>query len=122
MNERKYETYRKERELGMTYEEIARKHGVTKQYIHQVVAAGGGKGMRVVREKDCIYPAWRRWMNEHMMTKSALLRQMGMYPAGENIRKLSGYMVGRGTVRKDYIDKLLQVTGMRYEDLFRLEA
>lgn len=107
-----------DRDAGMTYQAIADKHGVSHQYVSQVCGRYSPKGYRPVTETGCVYPNWRRWMNENKISRNELLRRMGLAIVIENSERLRRYMRGEGYPRKDYIDRLLAVTGMSYECLF----
>ena len=111
-----------DRKNNMTYRQIAEKHGVSKQYVGQICSQFNPKYFKVVQEDGCIYPNLRRWMNENKVSRYELLRRMGMFAAGMNCDVLRGIMRGEKSPRKEWIDKMLEATGMTYEELFRLEG
>lgn len=111
----------KDREAGMTYQQIADKHGVSHQYVGMVVGKYDPKHFRFVTKEGCIYPNLREWMNENKISASELVRRLHLEPVPENIRRLQRVMRGENA-RKDYIDRLIEATGMRYEKLFKMEA
>ena len=110
-----------DRNSGMSYQEIADKHGVSRQYVAQICSKYEPSQFRFIKEKSCIYPNWRKWMNEERCSRLELLRRMGIEPIPDKSLTLSGYMRGATQPRKPYIDKLLEATGMTYEVMFAME-
>ena len=110
-----------DREAGMTYSEIARKHGVSEQYAAQVCGKSCPGRFHVIKKESCIYPNLRKWMNENRCSRYELVRRMGYEALPGNSARLSEYMAGNNQPRKPYIDKLLKATGMTYEVLFAME-
>jgi transcriptional regulator with XRE-family HTH domain len=110
------------REQGLTYQQIADLFGVSKQRVGQVLGRYEPAKFQYVSEKGCIYPNWRKWMNENKVGRNELLRRMGLQAAAESSHNLASYMTGRTNPRKPYIDKLLKVTGLTYEELFYEEV
>lgn len=109
-----------DREAGMSYREIAEKHGVSTQYVSQVVSTYNPKNFRFITPKGCIYPNLRKWLNDNQISLAELLRRMYLDPAHGNIERLRNVMRGSNP-RKDYIDRLIEATGMKYEKLFKEE-
>ena len=110
-----------DREAGLTHREIAKKHGVSIQYVSFVVGKYDPRYFKYVTEKGCVYPNLRRWLNENKISAAELLRRMYLDPAHGNIERLRNVMRGRSSPRKDYIDRLIEATGMKYEKLFKEE-
>ena len=115
------EQIKKDRLSGMTCREVAEKHGVSFQYVQQVCAGLLGSNFQFVTEEKCIYPNLRKWMNENSVCVSELIRRIGLDAAGENHHRYACVLSGRFLPRKDKIDQLIKVTGMTYEELFRME-
>jgi hypothetical protein len=115
--------YLEARDSGLTYAEIAEKFGVSKQRVHQVCGKHQPSKFQFISEAGCIYPNWRKWMNENKVSKMELARRMG-YEAAPNAAatRMRQYMMGGGGMRKPYIDKLLEATGLPYEVLFYREG
>lgn len=111
-----------DRDSGMTYQQIADKYGVSKQYVGIVCGKANTKAFQVIKEDGCIYPNLRNWMNKNKVSRGELIRMMGATYAHQTFTmKLSGYMRGESEPKKGYIDNLLRVTGMTYEELFYRE-
>lgn len=110
-----------DREAGMTCRAIAEKHGVSWQRVQAVVGKYSPAHFQYVTEAGCIYPNLRRWMNDNKVSRSELVRQMGLEAYPKNIVNLSSVIVGKTSPRKAYIDRMLRATGMTYETLFYTE-
>ena len=110
-----------DREAGMTCREIAEKYGVSYQRVQAVVGKYSPPHFQYITERGCIYPNLRTWMNTNKVSRSELVRRMGLEAYPNNIVNLSSVIVGRTSPRKAYIDRMLQATGMTYETLFYTE-
>lgn len=110
-----------DRDAGMTYKQIAEKHGVSHQYVSQVVSTYNPKNFRFITPTGCIYPNLRKWMNDNQVGTSELLRRMYLEPLQGNVERLRAVMQGHRNPRKDYIDRMIEATGMKYEKLFKEE-
>ena len=107
------------RDSGMTYEEIAIMFGVSRQRVHQVCGKYNPCRFQFISEKGCIYPNWRNWMNENKVSRYELERRMGLLSSQTSyVTAISGYMSGKLEPKMWFIDKLLEVTGLKYEVLF----
>jgi hypothetical protein len=107
-----------DRESGMKYTDIAKKHGVSYQRVAFVLSKYNPKHFSYLREDACVYKNLRAWMNDNMVSRCELLRRMNYEVDGGNIAKLSRIMRGEVNPKKDWIDSLIAVTGMKYERLF----
>ena len=110
------------RNAGKTYTEIAAEFGVSRQAVHQVCARYEPNKFKTITPEKCVYPMWRSWMNENRVSRSEVLRRMGVEPSASNAARLRGYMCGDTYPSKPTIDKLLAVTGLTYEQLFTTDA
>ena len=111
-----------DREAGMTCMAIAEKHGVSYQRVQAVVGKYNPAYFQRIQESACIYPNLRRWMNDNKVGKRELLRRMGMEAYPRACQDLSIVMAGRKSPRKAYIDRMLQATGLTYEEMFYTEV
>lgn len=112
----------KDRESGMTCQQVAEKHGTTKQYVSQITCRCRRSGHKTVTADQCIYPNLRNWMNDHKISRPELLDRMYLARASGNINKLRCILRGETMPKKDWIDGLLEATGMSYERLFAEKA
>ena len=110
------------REQGMTYQQIADKVGVSKQYIAQICGKRNPRHFRVITEEGCIYPNLRAWMNDNKVSRRELLRRMGRLAWPVNSQMLSRYLRGEDSPRKEVIDAMLKATGLTYEFMFATET
>ena len=111
----------KEIEDGHSTADVARKYGVSRQYVQQVSGKWGKHRFLIVTEKQCIYPNWRKWMNENKVSRAEISRRIGNNGQGLNIQQISDYMSGKRWPHKNVMDRLLLVTGMTYEEMFSYE-
>ena len=108
------------RQQGLKYREIAEICGVSRQYVSSVCGYGAPSYFRHIGEK-CVYPNLSLWMNKHKVSKREFLRRMGLTAHSNNYARLDSYMRGDTQPRKQYIDKMLEVTGLTYEELFYMD-
>ena len=102
-------------EKGMTYREIAKKHGVSFQSVHSTITRiDGTYRVYAVSKKGCIYPNLRAYLNQDKDRQNRFFRDMEGYPVRE-------YMRGERQPKKNAIDLMLKITGMTYEELFKEE-
>lgn len=100
---------------GATYQEVADKFGVSRQYIHKVVD-GFWESKHSVRKSKCIYPNIHAWLKRNRMTQGEFGTKIGVHQ-GHIWRLLSGTT----KLTKDRIDQILEITGMSYEEAFKTE-
>ena len=114
------ELYRELRKQGMTYREIAAQCGVSYQAVAQVCAKGKETQFRKINPKSCVYPVLREWMNSNYVSRAELYRRMhdGHPCVGCAPKLLNERLTGKTMWRIDEIDRLLDITGMTYEELF----
>lgn len=106
-------------EENMTYSEIADAMGVSRSYVALLLRDTVKKpNFHRWAWDSTPYPVLTQWMNEHQMSKMDLASALGYSPNAS-----SQYIVYRrikeGRLEKSEIDKLLQITGINYENLFR---
>ena len=109
-----------DREAGMTYSQIARKNGISYQYVGQICGKSNPNNFRCHGEKH-VYINLRNWMNENKISINELVRMMGNTAYSKNCSIVSSWLTGRKDPPKKAIDKLIEVTGMPYEVLFQKE-
>ena len=111
---KRLEIYRKMREEGMTYEQIGRIYGVSRQAVYDTLHYQRGDGFHWSAIKKIRWVGLRDWMLSNRVTFTKL---------GE----LTGVKNFRATIhsdcepRKSTIDAILKVTGLTYEECFREE-
>ena len=114
------DAYRKDRELGMTYQQIADKHGVSRQTVAEACGRQGYQFRHFTKER-CVYPFLRQWLNENKVSTAEFIRRMGCCWSGSMCLLYSNYFKGKTYPSKQVIDRMLKVTGLTYEQLFYRE-
>ena len=112
--------YREAREKGLSYREIAKMYGVSFQTV--AFACGrSGYHFKPFTEKSCVYPYLRKWLNDNSVSRNEFIRRMGCVPCGDANMRYGAYFRGECYPSKQTIDRMLQVTGLTYEQLFYRE-
>jgi len=119
---KKTDIYRAERDKGLTYKQIADKYGVSHQAVSHACGRGNPRYHRVITPKGCIYKNLRRWMNENKVSFSELLRRLGKEFSASSLARLHEQLRGKTELKKSTIDKLIAVSGLRYEILFEKDG
>ena len=67
-----------------------------------------------------IYPALRAWLNEKKMKRIEILRAVNLKAeyGGSDYVMIGNVLSGKISMSKKYIDLLIAVTGMTYEEMF----
>ena len=117
----KADLYRAEREKGMTYAEIAKKYGVSRQAVQFACCKSDDSKFRGWTEERCIYPNLRKWLNDNRVSLFEFIRRMDLVPCYKTSGRFGCYFKGRCYPRKDVIDKMLEVTGLTYEQLWEVD-
>lgn len=112
-NEQRVEMFRMRLE-GASLQEIADAYGVTREYVRQLVPPVANQARRRSDYSSCIYPVIAKWLFENRVSYFAFsllcgTAQMRMYNA----------LTGRVSPTKDTIDRILDATGLTYEEAFR---
>ena len=108
------------RAQGKTYAEIAKVYGLSTQYINQMMARYKVSQFRPLTDEQCVFVGLRCWMNENKCSMAELARRrFGFFPGGTSMQGWRSKMHGGIQLKKDDIDKLIEITGMSYEELFR---
>lgn len=108
------------REQGYTHKQIGEMLGITRQRAQQLTGRQDDVHFRAVSDK-CPYKNLRAWMNENKVSRAEFIRRMGYANDGPNAQTFSAVLMGRRQPKKDYIDLMLRVTGMTYEEMFAEE-
>ena len=107
------------REMGMTYAAIAKVYGCSRQNVQQ---ACNRSKRNVVHPERCVYEGLRTWMNENHVTNKELCRRMyGQNLTTNTLNAIRRRMVGRSRWQLDEVNRILDITGLTYEQLFREE-
>lgn len=107
------------RDQGLTYAQVAEKLGVSKQRVAQLLGQQDTRRYQPIKE-TCIYPNLRAWMNDNKVSRSEFLRRMGLTTQNTNAVVFNHILRGEQDPRKSFIDKMIEVTGLPYETLFKV--
>lgn len=110
--------YKADRAQGMTYREIAEKHGTTYQSVYYAIGPAGNRAWHPFSRKQCKFKGWREWMNKNNISVSRLSRMMGLAMAASTTNRIRAFMCGRIDPPKRTIDMLLHLSGLTYEQFF----
>lgn len=113
--------YMELRDQGMTYAEIAKVCGVSHQAVAMCIGKWSPGHFKPFTKEAVVYPNLRQWLNENKVSKNEFIRRMNLGISGKNSERFGLYFKGKIYPTKKTIDKMLQVTGMPYEELFYRE-
>lgn len=106
------------RDQGYTLEQIGQMLGISRARAGQLVARQGK--FHVILAEHCPYVNLRNWMNANRVSRAEFIRRMGYMNDPETVIRFGCVLRGEQQPRKDYIDKMLKVTGMTYEEMFAI--
>lgn len=109
------------RKQGMTYQEISDILGCSKSYVGSQLSNSEEYKFRTLTPKDCIYVGLRNWMNKNKVTRASFCRMMYGYVHPATHMRYSAIFRGKDCTKKT-IDKILSITGLAYEEAFKLDG
>lgn len=124
MNEAKIDAMLADHKSGMTYKQIAEKHGVSTSRVGQLIGGSvlnAKNWFHTITPDACVYQGLRKWMNENSITCAELTRRIWGHMLTNNYARLHKCLKGEIYPRKPMIDKLIEITGLKYEELFSKE-
>jgi len=104
---------------GMSYQAIADKYGVSRQYIQQMLIGGSRRNQFKKWEKDFIYPNLYAYMSSkgfNTLKKISEHLELGITPF-----HLGKRFKGEVAFRIEEILKIIEITGMSFEEAFKKE-
>lgn len=104
------EIFRKLRDEGLSYEQIGRIYGISRQAVHQALTPRDGFRESAVQKIP--YIGLREWMLSNRITLSMLDELIGTTGLHSTFNR-------KYEPRKRTIDAILTVTGLTYEECFR---
>lgn len=104
---------------GYTLQEIANQFSVSKQRVAQILPPlkQGYRALRPDMLNKIVYPNLREWMRKNTCTTRMLCDMTGT----SYMSLFRGLQNAKYELRKSTIDKILEVTGMTYEEAFALD-
>ena len=107
------------RQKGMTYQQIADSMGVSKAYVAVLLdRTVKTSNFHIWPVELSPYPVLTQWMNDNQMTRQELAERLG-YSISTNSTYIVDKIMRTDKFTKKEIDKLLEITGMTYEELFK---
>lgn len=107
--DQKVEMYRMRLE-GETYQAIADRFGVSRQYVHQLFG-------QKYKDVNVQYAGLRKWMNESNYSVAKFARESGCADNHSYVTIIS-YLQGNPHMDIDSIRKILRFTGLTFEEAF----
>jgi hypothetical protein len=110
---------------GCTLEEIGRTYSITRERVRQILKSATSRSTSLIRGRDgIIYPNISNWLRDNDYSIGEFAVMLG-YKLGGNrsATRLSHLLKDRHTqgFRMPQILKILEVTGMTFEEAFKLE-
>lgn len=100
---------------GFSYQEIAEKFGVSKQYINQmlqnVISERRNKAVNKI-----VYPNIANWLKDNECSISEFVIRVGIKRS-----TLDHKLRGRNKFNSDEIKRILDVTGMKFEECLKMK-
>lgn len=109
-------------EDNLTYKEISDAMGISRQYVALLLKENvKTPNFKRWADDSTPYPVLNKWMNDNQMSKQQLALKLG-YSPNSNSQYIIYRRIKSGRMTKDEIDKLLEITGLPYDVLFRRET
>ena len=96
---------------GYTLQEIGNKYGITREYVRQILDVGKRKDI----SQKIVYPGLKQYLVENKMSVRKL-----SFLIGTQYQTALNALCGKSKPGMDVINKILQVTGLTYEEAFSL--
>ena len=107
------------RREGLSYIEIAVALDCTIYDIHIAVGhVAGGAFLRAFTPERCVYSGIREWLNNNKMSLRQLCEHMDTIVTGATLNRVRDMLRGTRELRKSDIDRLMEITGLTYEQAF----
>ena len=105
----RYYDYKELYDDGMSYQEVAKHFGVTRQAVFSSLQRGPSLGLGRPPVYDTVFPGLNQWIAENHTNIYAMERKSGVCLRAA---------LKRGNMNKRAIDAVLRVTGLTYEEAF----
>ena len=109
------------RKQGKTYNEIASLMGTSKQRVHYLIGGKSDNLFRPVSRERCVWGGLQEWMNENKVCVAELTRRLYGHGNPSQQSLVRDRLAGKVNFQKDFIDNILRITGLTYEEAFKLD-
>ena len=106
---------------GMTYAEIGCQFGISRQRVAQIIGKRNEKYFRAIKCERCVYVGVRKWLIDNKISITELTRRLYGNSSSDNFHSVNNRLNGSAELTKTYIDKILKITGLTYEEAFKKE-
>lgn len=109
---------------GYTLQEIGDKYGITRERVRQILTTVACRKANIRKVTENLkYPNLSKWMRDNDVSMGELWVKMGNKPANSGTTKISRLLKGDASLglRMDQIKKILEITGMTFEEAFAEE-
>ena len=104
----------RDRLSGLSYKEIEKKYGVSKKEIIEMLSDKRVGCTRQRCSETCIYPVLFNWIYDHFGSSRKFAAAVGV-----SNTCVINWLCGKTDISKKNIDKMLEIAGMPYEQLFK---
>lgn len=109
------------RNEGKTYQEIGEIMGISKQRVHHLIGQENIHLFREITPEKCAFVGLRDWMNSNKVCVAELTRRLYGHSNPNQQKYVRERIANKSNFQKDFIDKVLQLTGLTYESAFKLD-
>lgn len=106
---------------GYTLQQIGDTFGCSREYVRQCLGNRSYSGTLKRTVEQIPFIGLRNWIDENKISVAELCEKMGLSEANGSQTYLTTYIYGKHEFRKSHIDKLIEITNIPYEELFRME-
>lgn len=101
---------------GKSFQEIANQFGVSRQNIHRIL---NGVCERTPRRSldTVVFPEIRNYMSENRLSFNSFSNLLGI-----SVGAVINGLCGKNDITKNFIDRVLDTTGMTYEQAFKKDG
>ena len=99
---------------GASLQECANRFGVSREYIRQITPPATAYARKRSSYETCVYPNLAQWLYENRYSYNAFAKL-----CATSYAIVFRALTGECDFRKALIDKILDATGMTYEEAFK---
>ena len=107
------------RRSGISLNEIGLKYNISRERVRQICGNRSYCGVLSAKLHKIPYLGLRHWLEENKYSMSEVCEKMGYSTHDSSRNFMSQLFCGKRQLTKNNIDKLLKITNMTYEELFK---